>query len=99
MAETLLQTLAGIVGAEHVLSDPSLRAGYERVWTGRWRGDALAVVRPAGADQVADVMRACAREGAAIVAQGGNTGLVGGGVPRTGRGGMPHQVGVSTHPP
>ena len=30
------------------------------------------------------MVRACARAGAAVVPQGGNTGLVGGGVPRGG---------------
>jgi FAD/FMN-containing dehydrogenase len=96
MAETLLQTLAGIVGAAHVLSDPSLRAGYERDWTCRWRGDAVAVVRPAGAEQVAALVRACAREGAVIVTQGGNTGLVGGGVPRPAGDAQGEQVVLST---
>jgi FAD/FMN-containing dehydrogenase len=96
MTETLLQTLAEIVGSAHVLSDPSLRAGYERDWTGRWRGDALAVVRPASAEQVSGVMRACAGGRAAIVTQGGNTGLVGGGVPRPRGGGGAPQVVLST---
>ena len=82
MPESLLDTLTAIVGPAHVLSDPSLRAGYERDWTGRWRGEALAVVRPADTDQVAAVVRACARARTAIIPQGGNTGLVGGGVPR-----------------
>ena len=45
------------------------------------RGKALAVVRPADAQQVAEVVKACAAAGAAIVPQGGNTGLVGGSVP------------------
>jgi FAD/FMN-containing dehydrogenase len=98
MAETLLDTLAGIAGSAHVLSDPSLRAGYERDWTGRWRGDALAVVRPADTGQVAAVVRACAGAGAPIVTQGGNTGLVGGGVPRPAGsgGGGARQIVLST---
>ncbi len=97
MAETLIDTLTGIVGSAHVLSDPSLRAGYERDWTGRWRGDALAVVRPADAAEVAAVVRACGRERTAIVTQGGNTGLVGGGVPRPARDGHGvEQVVLST---
>jgi FAD/FMN-containing dehydrogenase len=82
MPDPLLAALAQIVGPGHVLSEPEARAGYERDWTGRWRGDALAVVRPADTAEVAAVVSACARAGAAIVPQGGNTGLVGGGVPR-----------------
>ena len=50
-------------------------------WRKRWRGKALAVVRPGNTDEVAQVVRVCAAAGASIVAQGGNTGLVGGSVP------------------
>jgi FAD/FMN-containing dehydrogenase len=42
------------------------------------------VVRPGSADEVAAVLRACRALGAAVVPQGGNTGLVGGSVPRAG---------------
>jgi FAD/FMN-containing dehydrogenase len=65
--------------------DPALRAGYETDWTGRFHGDALAVVRPADGAQVAGVLRACRAAGVGVVPQGGNTGLVGGGVPRDGQ--------------
>src|SRR4051794_40737956 len=76
--------LEDVVGDRHVLADADLRAPYERDWTGRFGGAARLVVRPADAGQVAAVVRACARAGAPIVPQGGNTGLVGGGVPRGG---------------
>jgi FAD/FMN-containing dehydrogenase len=75
----LERALAGVVGPEHVLTDPDLTAAYEVDWTGRWRGRAVAVVRPGSAAEVAGVLRACA--GTAVVPQGGNTGLVGGSVP------------------
>jgi FAD/FMN-containing dehydrogenase len=73
--------LASVVGPEHVLTDPQLRAGAEVDWTGRWRGTARAVVRPGTPAEVAAVLAACADAGVAVVPQGGNTGLVGGGVP------------------
>src|SRR5205814_1705566 len=57
---------------------------YERDWTGRFGGPARLVVRPADAQQVAAVMTLCARQGVPVVPQGGNTGLVGAGVPRAG---------------
>ncbi len=78
----LEHALAEIVGAQHVLSDPELTSSYERDYTGRWEGAARLVVRPGDTAQVAGVMAACARHRAAVVPQGGNTGLVGGGVPR-----------------
>ena len=76
--------LAEVVGPAHVLTDPDLVGGYEVDWTGRFQGRARAVVRPADAAEVAAVLRICADAGAAVVAQGGNTGLVGGSVPLAG---------------
>ncbi|MGH2417926.1 MAG: FAD-binding oxidoreductase, partial [Candidatus Limnocylindria bacterium] len=80
----LTASLRAIVGEHHCLTDPALRASYETDWTRRWSGTALAVVRPASADEVAGVLRACADAGVGVVPQGGNTGLVGGSVPRGG---------------
>ncbi len=80
----LRRALADVVGDRHALDDPELCAPYETDWTGRFSGRARAVARPADADEVAAVLRVCAQAGAAVVAQGGNTGLVGGGVPRGG---------------
>ena len=84
MHSALRAALAQAVGERHLLTDPELTAGYERDVTGRFGGRAAAVVRPADAGQVAAVLRACAAAGAAVVPQGGNTGLVGGQVPRGG---------------
>ncbi|MBB4664571.1 FAD-binding oxidoreductase [Conexibacter arvalis] len=80
----LADVLRDVVGPAHVLDDPDTTAPFERDWTGRFGGRAALVVRPADTAQVAAVVAACARAGAAIVPQGGNTGLVGGGVPRGG---------------
>src|SRR5215213_6196183 len=79
-----MQDLTPIVGVEHVLVDDDVRAPYETDWTRRFSGRAAAVVRPADVEQVAGVLRACGQAGVAVVPQGGNTGLVGGGVPRGG---------------
>ncbi len=73
--------MAGLVGREHVLLDPDVRAGYEVDWTRRHGGPSLAVVRPGSVDEVASLVRWCGDRGVAIVPQGGNTGLVGGSVP------------------
>jgi FAD/FMN-containing dehydrogenase len=79
--DDLLATLRAAVGSRHVLTDPDLLAPYETDWTGAYRGRGLAVVRPATTAEVAAVVGACARAGTPLVAQGGNTGLVGGSVP------------------
>ncbi|WP_448253209.1 FAD-binding oxidoreductase [Ottowia oryzae] len=76
----LIEALQQAVGAAHVLTEGDLSA-YEHDWRRRARGRALAVVRPASAEQVAAVVRACVAHGATIVPQGGNTGLAVGSVP------------------
>ncbi len=81
---SLIAALREIVGDRHCLTDASMRAGYETDWTRRFSGAALAVVRPGSAAEVAQVLRACAAAGVGVVPQGGNTGLVGGSVPRGG---------------
>jgi FAD/FMN-containing dehydrogenase len=76
----LISQLRGAVGAAHVLTDGDLSA-WETDWRKRIRGKALAVVRPGSTAEVAAVVRACAAAGTPVVPQGGNTGLVVGGVP------------------
>jgi FAD/FMN-containing dehydrogenase len=76
--------LRELVGDNHVVTDPDVVAPYAQDWTRQWHGKPLAVVRPGTADEVADVVRACASEGVPLVPQGGNTGLVGAGVPQDG---------------
>lgn len=73
-----------VVGADHVLVDDDLRTGFERDWTGRYRGPCLAVVRPGTATEVAQVIEACNEHHIEVIPQAGNTGLVGGSVPRAG---------------
>jgi len=80
----LLDVLIGIVGAPHVLVDGDLKAQYEIDWTRRFTGEARCVVRPADTAEVAAVVRACGDAGVPITIQGGNTGLVGGGIPAGG---------------
>lgn len=80
----ILDRLRDIVGERHVLTDPTVRAGHEVDWTGRFRGSTPAVVRPETTAEVVDIVRACAEAGVAVVPQGGNTGLVGGSVPLAG---------------
>jgi FAD/FMN-containing dehydrogenase len=80
--DSLIVSLREAVGDAHVLTDADMRTSYETDWTRRWHGDAAAVVRPASLEQVQHVVAACSSAGAAVIPQGGNTGLVGGSVPR-----------------
>ncbi|MBP6335967.1 MAG: FAD-binding oxidoreductase [Vitreoscilla sp.] len=80
MSTKLIEALRAAVGAAHMMTEGDLSA-YELDWRRRYRGKALAVVRPGSTAEVAAVVRACAAAGVSLVPQGGNTGLVGGGVP------------------
>ncbi len=51
---------------------------------GLWRGHCDMVVSPASTEEVARVVALCHEAGVSVVPQGGNTGLVGGGVPEGG---------------
>lgn len=80
MSSPLLSELGALLGEHQVLTEGDLTA-YEQDWRRRYRGKALAVVRPGSTQDLALVMKACASHGVSVVPQGGNTGLVGGSVP------------------
>lgn len=73
--------LRAILGPAHVLTSAEDTAPFLRDWRGRYQGQAICVARPADPDQVGAVLALCAEEGVAVVPQGGNTGLCGGGIP------------------
>ena len=83
LPSTLLRSLASIAGEPHVLTGDAT-AGFAVDWTGRFRGHTPAVVRPRDTAEVAAVLALCTDAGLPVVPQGGNTGLVGGGVPLEG---------------
>ena len=80
----LISALASVVGLPNVLIDADVRPATRRIGLAASTGSARCVVRPASTDEVVGVLRACSAAAAAVVPQGGNTGLVGGGVPRGG---------------
>jgi FAD/FMN-containing dehydrogenase len=77
----LVAGLAAITGPGHVLDEADVVAGYATDWTRRYHGAVRCVVLPGSTGQVAAVLRHCAAAGVPVVPQGGNTGMVGGGVP------------------
>lgn len=72
--------LSEIVGP-YVSTDPDVLAGRCVDWTGRYRGEATALVRPGNADEIGAVLRTCRDAGVAVTIQGGRTSLVAGTVP------------------
>ncbi len=81
MSADFLQRCRAAVGSDYVLTAAADCAPYLTDWRGRFTGRALAVLRPADPQQVAQLVRACADARIALVPQGGKTGLVLGGVP------------------
>lgn len=79
--EELQASLTASLGDELVLTDTTDMVRYCRDWHGDVSSGAVAVIRPRNVEDVAAAVRLCAELGLAIVPQGGNTGLVLGGVP------------------
>jgi FAD/FMN-containing dehydrogenase len=76
-----LDELKRIVGANHFVTDSDILAARSVDHTGRYRGQASALVRPGSAEEVAEVLRVCRDVGAHVTVQGGRTSLVAGTVP------------------
>ena len=70
-----------IVGDAGVLTDAADIAPYVHDWRGNYIGKTALVVRPANTEEVAAVVKLCTEARTPIVPQGGNTGMVGGGIP------------------
>jgi FAD/FMN-containing dehydrogenase len=81
LGSALIETLTARLGAASVLTAASDIDSHLVESRGLYRGEALAVVRPRDRDEVAFVLQECGKAGVPVVPQGGNTGLVGGGVP------------------
>jgi FAD/FMN-containing dehydrogenase len=84
--EAALERIKEIVGPAGRIAAPPEIEPYLVEARHLYHGATLLVVRPASTEEVASVVRICAAAKLAIVPQGGNTGLVGGGVPPADRG-------------
>ena len=78
---TALGKIKEILGPKGFLGNPEDMAPYVTDWRGRHTGRAAAIALPKTTAEVAEVVKICAHAGIAMVPQGGNTGLVQGGVP------------------
>ncbi len=76
-----VEKLRAVVGDKGLITDDAGKHPYLTDWRDNFLGTALAVVRPATTGEVAAIVKLCVAEKVAIVPQGGNTGLVGGGMP------------------
>ncbi len=80
-ADAFLDACRAAIGAAHVVTDEEAMTPFLLDWRRRAKARALAVLRPASTEQVAKLVRICAKWRIALVPQGGNTGLVLGSVP------------------
>lgn len=78
----LLDALKAIVGPEGWLGEGPDTQAYTQDWRKKWPGRTPLVLRPTDARQVSAIVRLCGQAGVGVVPQSGNTGLVGGSVPR-----------------
>lgn len=73
--------LKAVVGEGGWLDSPAELERYERDWRGLYKGTTPLVLRPLSVEQVSEIVRLANRYGVPLVPQGGNTGLVRGGIP------------------
>jgi FAD/FMN-containing dehydrogenase len=82
-AETLAR-MAAAVGEKGVLRGADDQAPYLKEWRGLWTGETPLILRPQNTVEVSSILRIANETGTAMVPQSGNTGLVGGQIPRGG---------------
>src|SRR4029450_2705812 len=81
LTDAFRRELRWVLGADAVVDDPLQLATYECDGLTGYRVLPALVVLPESTEQVAAVVRACAREGVPFVARGAGTGLSGGALP------------------
>ncbi|WP_424814134.1 FAD-binding oxidoreductase [Roseococcus sp. YIM B11640] len=87
----LLDALRQILGPHGLLTEASDLEPYLADWRALYRGEAMAVLRPASTEEVSACVKLCAERGITIIPQGGNTSMVGGATPEA----KPNQVILS----
>ena len=81
MANNFLKKIEAQINNSIILKDETIMAPYLIDWRGNFRGNAKAILMPTDTQMVSTIMRIANTENQTIVPQGGNTGLVGGGIP------------------
>ena len=79
-----LESLKKRVQPDTIIDDQEIIAGFVDDWTRRFRGHTSVVAIPRSTSEVAEILKWCSSNQVNVVPQGGNTGMVGGGVPMNG---------------
>lgn len=77
----ITKRMLDLLGPQGWLDEPDALEPFITEWRGLWRGRCMGVALPENTEQVSAVMQACSKTRTPVVPLGGNTGLVGGGVP------------------
>jgi FAD/FMN-containing dehydrogenase len=80
--EIVIERLKAALGPAGWSQDPQRLAPHLVEWRDRWCGETPLMVLPATAQEVSAVVAICLEADVAITPQGGNTGLVGGQIPK-----------------
>lgn len=80
-ADPFLSEALTLLGPRGLTADAELMEPWLTDWRGRYTGAARALASPADAQELAALVRLCARHGVPIVPQGGNSGMSGGATP------------------
>ena len=80
----ILNAIKEAVGSKGWSDDAEKIERHITEWRGIWRGFCDIVVSPANTAEVSNVLKICNKAGISVTPQGGNTGLVGAGVPNGG---------------
>ena len=77
----MLAELAPVLGPKGIVTDAATIAPWLQDWRKRWQGASPAILTPANTAEVAAIVAAAARHRVPLVAQGGNSSMVGGATP------------------
>ena len=81
IANDILDTLKIAAGPKGWSTDAHELEPHLEEWRGRWHGRTPVLLKPSSSEEVSDILKICNEHGCKIVPQGGNTGLVNGGLP------------------
>lgn len=76
-----IDTLSGIVGPKGVTTDKNQLMPHVTEWRDKFVGQTPLMIAPGSAGEASAILKYCNQHQISVICQGGNTGLVGGGIP------------------
>ena len=82
MKKEKLKKLINILKPKEFSIDKEILKNHIIDWRGEYRGNSDLIIFPKSVKRISEILKFCQKNNISVVPQGGNTGLVGGGVPR-----------------